>query len=270
MPRVRSSHARQGTRPGTRRPRRRRASVRTRIRYQRPSARNQRSQLATIAKMALRNSKMLNSTKIYTDWFQNANVTGTDTVWNATPLMEFRFWDAGNRQDAAVSEIQSAYLRNMVLEWTFQSYLKNRALEVDIFVVSLRSSSSTWVPQTEPTGSLGPDDFKEMGFNNAPQLNSGIFKVHYHKHMRLFPVNFQATNVLEYSGNPLTTYRRGQVNLKLGYKARSPDGTAWKELEQGMLPARQRLYLLHRAQCEDTLNQYRFTWGTHTTVVTTS
>lgn len=219
--------------------------------------------------MALRNAKMLNAGKIYTDWFQNASSPGVDTVWNAVPLMEFRYWNEGNRKDEAVPGLQSVFLRNMVFEWTFQSYLKTRACEIDMFLVTLRPNASTWVPQAEPTGSLRPDDFQDMGFNNAPQLNSGIFKVHYHRHMRLFPVNFQAQNVLEYSGNPFTTYRRGQVNLKLAYKARSPDGNlAWKELAQETLPARQRMYVLYRVQSEDTTNQYRFTWGTHVTAVT--
>lgn len=268
MPFARSSYGRQGTRPGSRRPRRRRSSVRTRIRYQRPSARNQRRQLASIAKMALRNSKILSANKIYTDWFQTATVLPTDGVWNAFSLMDPRNWQAGLRQDENVATQQSAFLRNMVFEYTFQSRDKERAVEIDIFLVTLRPSASTWAPQAEPTGSLGPSDFRDMGFNNAPELNSGIFKVHHHKHMRLFPTNFQAENVLEYSGNPFTTYRRGKVNLKLNYKIRSPVDVAWKDLTINSLPARQRLYCLYRAQSEDTTNQMRFTYGAHITAIT--
>lgn len=269
MPFASSATARQGTRKGTRRFTRRRASVKTRIKYQPPSARNQKSQLATLAKLAVRNAKLLNSQKVYTDWFQSQTVLPTDSVWNAVALNQYPLWQPGNRKDDLVADSQSVFLRNMMLEWTFQSFKKDSPIEIDIFVVTVRPSATTWTPTATPTGSLATTDFTDMGFNNAPHLNSGIFKVHYAKHMRLFPVNSIGTaSELEYSGNPFTTYRRGKINIKLNYKVRSPTGISWKELNIDTMPARQRLYMLYRCQSTDSTNALRFTWGSHSVAIT--
>lgn len=271
MPRVRSSYGRQGTRAGRRRPRRRRASVRTRIRYQRPSARNQRQQLSAIAKVALRNERILRTSKVYTDWFLQASTQNVTGLWFVTPLMSIKDWLPSLRQDVNAKKSQAAYLRNMSLEWFASSDYKNQATQFQVFVVSLRRDSSNWQPRVGPDGQLlNGEDYREMGGSNAPVLNSSVFKVHYSKEFRLFPRNNPTAadpTVLDYSGDPFSTYRRGRINLRLGMKVRSAVNQAWKDLVMDALPPNQRLYLCYRGVSNDSKNQFSFNWGTHVTAI---
>ena len=271
MPARRSSYGSQATRPGRRRFRRRRASVSTRARFQRPSARNQQRQIQSLAKIALRNRRMLNASKSYTDWYQsfnNLNVTG---LWFAQELMTPNDWSAGNRQDADVLVSQNAFVRNMVLEWYANSFTKNQAIQMEVWIVSIRNNAANWVPSAGPTGVLtAGQEYEEMGSGNLVSLNSGIFKVHYNKMFQLFPRDNPAAtdpDPLDFSGNPFSTYRRNKTNMSLNMKIRSPAGLSWKNLTMQTLPPTQRLYMLYRGQSADTQNQYQFSWGTHFTVI---
>lgn len=274
MPSRRSSYGSQATRTGRRRFRRRRASVSTRARYQRPSARNQQRQIQSLAKLALRNRKMLTASKSYTDWFQNFNNNNVTGLWFSQELMRMVDWDAGNRQDADVLVSQNVFLRNMVLEWYANSFTKNQATQFEVFVVSIRKNASNWTPGAGPAGVLTEGiDFTSMGSGNMVALNSGVFKVHFAKMFQLFPrdnPDGQEPDPLDFSGNPFTTYRRGKINLSLNFKVRSPAGLSWKNLNMQTLPPNQRLYLLYRGQSADTVNQYQFSWATHTTAIAQS
>ena len=274
MPTRRSSYGRQGGKPGRRSFRRRRASVSTRARFQRPSARNQQRQIQSLAKLALRNRRMLSASKSYTDWFQrfnNQNITG---LWFSQELLRFVDWEAGNRQDADVLVSQNVFLRNMVIEWYANSFNKDQACVFEVFVVSIRSNASNWLPSSGPAGVLTEGlDYENMGSGNMVALNSGVFKVHFAKMFQLFPrdnPDGMDPDPLDFSGNPFTTYRRGKINLSLNMKVRSPAGLSWKNLNMNTLPPNQRLYLLYRAQSSDSTNQYQFSWATHTTAIAQS
>ena len=274
MPSVRSSHGRQGTRSGGRRNRRRRASVSTRAKFQRPSARNQRSQIRSLARIALANRKILSAARSYTDWYQsfnNLNVTG---LWFSQELMAPSDWTAGNRQDADVLVSQNVYLRNMVLEYYASAATKNQATQMEVFVVTIRNSAASWQPAVGPAGVLTPGtDFNTMGPGNAVSLNSGIFKVHYNKMFQLFPRdNPDGADVdpLDFSGNPFSTYRRAKVNISLRMKVRSPAGLSWKNLGMQSLPPGQRMYLIYRGVSADSVNSYQFSWGTYITALAQS
>lgn len=270
MPFRKSAYPRQGTRPGTRKPRRRRAGVTTRIRYQRPTARAQKAQLASLARIALKNQQMLRNSVTYTDWFDNISTSVTGSAWAAYALMDPVSWAAGLRQDADVLVSQSAFVRNMVFEWNVNCGEKNQGSQWDMFIVTLRPSASEWQPVPTPSGDLlAGVDFAEMGDENAPQLNSGKFKVLWHKHVRVWPRK-DSVDDLTYSGNPYTTYKDGQVNLKLNTKVRAPGALSWKSVGIGQLPARQRVYFFYRQSSADTVNITNISFGTHLTVVAQS
>lgn len=224
--------------------------------------------------MAIRNSKILRSAQSYTDWYQNFNNLNVTGLWFSQELMAPADWSAGNRQDADVLVSQNVFVRNMVLEYYANSFQKNQATQMEIFVVSIRPNASNWVPSTGPSGVLTPgQDFTEMGAGNAVSLNSGIFKVHYNKMFQLFPrdnPDGQDPDPLDFSGNPFSTYRRSRINLSLNFKIRSPAGLTWKNLGMQSLPPHQRLYMLYRGVSADTVNQYQLSWGTHTTALAQS
>lgn len=270
MPYRRSSYMRQGTRPGVKRFRRRAGGLKTRIKYQRPTARVQKSQLATLARIALKNQQMLRNSVTYTDWFDRVSTSVTGSAWAAYALMDPVSWDPGLRQDADVLVSQSCFVRNMVFEYNINCAEKNQASQWDMFIVTIRPSATEWQPVATPSGDLlAGVDFAEMGLTNAPQLNSGKFKVLWHKHMRIWPRK-NASDVLTYSGNPYSTRKEGKVNLKLNVKIRAPSALSWKSQSINNLPARQRVYFFYRQSSEDTSNVTNIAFGTHMTVVAQS
>lgn len=271
MPVRRSSYGQQGTRSGVRPRRRRRTSVATRAKYQSPNARNQRAQIRSLARLALKNRRMLTANKVYCDWFDNANTTNTQGLWYGAELTAPINWTAGNRQDASVLTEQVTFCRNMVLEWYASSDQKTQAVVMDVYVVSIRTSAANWFPGNYPTGIWSEGlEYNTMGSGNSVAVNSGLFKVHYNKQFRLYPrtnVDDQGNTFENFSGNPNTVHRNAKVNLKLNMKLRAPASFAWKNLTQANLPPHQRLYLVWRGQSFDQTNQYAFSWGTHITTV---
>lgn len=217
---------------------------------------------------------MLRASRSYTDWYQNFNNLNITGLWFAQELMSPADWSAGNRQDADVLVSQNVFLRNMVLEYYANAFTKNQATQMEVFVVSIRSSAASWQPSTGPAGVLlEGTDFTDMGSGNAVSLNSGIFKVHYNKMFQLFPrdnPDGQDPDPLDFSGNPFTTYRRSRINVSLRFKVRSPAGLSWKNLGMQSLPPGQRMYLIYRGVSADTANQYQFSWGTHITAIAQS
>lgn len=274
MPYRRSSYGGQGTRNGPRRPRRRRAGVLTRAKYQRPTARNQRAQIRSLAKIVAYNRKVIRNATSYTDWFHLGNNTSPSGLWFGTPLMSPQTWSAGNRQDADVIVSQNVFLRNMVFEASMNSNTKNQAVTIDMYIVTVRQNAANWQPGAYPTGILSPDvEYTEMGIGNSVALNSGIFKVLYNKQVKLFPRdNPEASepDLLDYSGNPFATFRKVTVNLKLNMKIRSPAGISWKSLVMDALPPRQKIWLIWRGSSNDTVNDFVFNWGTHVTAISQS
>ena len=270
MPSVRSSYGSQGTRRGRRPFRRRRASVATRARFQRPTARNQRSQIRSLAKVCLANRRILNGAKAYTDWFDGANPRPTDGLWYAAELMSPVDWTASNRQNADVLVSSNIWLRNMVLELYCSSDTKTQACVFDIYVVSLRPGASNWIPQASVAGVWEEGtEYTTMGSGNSVIPNAGLFKTHANFHFRLYPR--LPPNDPQYSGNPQTVYRNFKTNIRLGTKLRSPAALSWKTLTMSALPPHQRLYLIYRCQCLDqTGTQYALSWGTHVTGVSQS
>lgn len=271
MPYRRSSYAQQGTRGG-RRPRgRRRTSVSTRARYQRPSAKNQRSQIRSLAKIALANRRLLNHSKSYTDWYLTQNTTLSTGIWNAVQIMDPVSWQAGNRQSSDFLVSQNAYIRNLVFEWFASSELKEQTTVFDIYLVTLRQNAANWQPAAGPSGALTEgNEYENMGGNNSVSLNSGVFRVIFNKQLRLFPrvgADSSGTAVTDFSGNPFSVYRQGKVNIRLGYKIRAPAQTSWKTLSMATLPPTQKLWLIYRAQSFDQDNNWKFNFGCHFTAI---
>lgn len=269
MPSRRSSHGQQGTGAGTRRRRRRRSNVSARIRYMRPSARNNRSNLRTVARIALKNQRVLNQNRVYTDWFLNAQQTPLGSLWYAAELTAPGAYTAGNRQDADFIVSQTAYFRNLVFEWYVSAQDKTETLSMDMYIVSLRNSAANWVPGTYPSGVWQDgNEFTGAGNNNSAFVNSGIFKVHWNKQIHLNPKKYSTDPTLEdFTGNPFATYRNGKVNVALNFKVRAPAGLTWKNLTMSALPPTQRMWLIFRGASTDTANPYLLNWAAHMTAV---
>lgn len=268
MPYRRSSYGRQGNRSGGKRTRKRRTSVATRAKWQTPSARNQKSQIRTLAKIALHNRRILNANKSYTDWFFANSDNFLNGTWYGTELMSPASWQAGNRQDLDVITSQDIWLRNMVFNWYISSNEVTVRTEFQMYIVSIRNNAANWLPGTGPSGVLtNGTDYEDMGTANGIALNSGIFKVLYAKTTSLFPRSTTGATDPQWGGNATTTYKRGTVNIRLGIKLKAPAGNTWKDLTQASLPPPQRMYFIFRGVNSDTQNGFTVNFGSHITAI---
>lgn len=232
---------RQGT-TGRKVRRRGRRNLTSRVKYQRPSARNQQSQLRSLARIAVQNARILRASKVYCDWniFASPALQVTLSGWVApVPLTHIVGWQPTNRQNLDVVNQSTTFIRDMQFEWSFNCGSLPSPINCSMYIVTIRPDASSWLPTI--TMSQGRD-FCLMGEKqNMPVLNSGLFKVHFAKYFRCYPLVNGAGDM---NGNPLASYRRGKVNLKLGYRIRSPTDMTWKQLSIRDLPASQRLYLM--------------------------
>lgn len=241
---------RQGTRNG-RSYRRRRSSVSSRIRYQRPNARNQRRQIASVARMAIRSSRILANHRIYQDWKLESGLNFATPGWQVTPFMNPIAWEAVLRRDLTPLTQSGCFLREMQFSYFATNNTKTLPSTITMFLVTLRRQQN-W------QGVMAlDDDYITQGEGSAPILNSGVFKVWYSRNLQIFPpkteANSGSTTGAPYvaSGDPSCEYKRGKTTLRLNFALRSPNDLSWKQLAQEDMPYWNRLYLLTFFQNED-------------------
>jgi len=230
---------RQGQRRNTTRRPRRRTSLRSKARWQAPTARNQKHQIRQLANIALRNQRLLRAQRTFCDW----KLEGSNSFAQAQfviDLMSPNAWSATMRQNLDVVTQQRTYIRNMSFSWYLDgSALANEA-QVTIFLVSIRPTAADW------DGALVNDTtFCTQGEKNAVMLNSNVFKVHWTRQFQVFPQQEDlASGGAAPAGNPNTQYRRGRINIKSGYSIMAPAAQTWKQLTSVQLPPHRRLYIL--------------------------
>lgn len=266
--RSQATRYRQGTRNGGTR-RRRRGSVSARIRYQRPSARNQRRQLQSVARMALRSNRILNSHRIYQDWTVNSGISfTTNGDWTIKPFFDPVSWDACLRRDLTPLTQSGCFVRECQFSYFMANNTKSLPSTVSLFLVTLRRQAN-W----GGTMALN-EEYIVQGEGSAPILNSAIFRCLWSRNHQIFPAKTAAQSggtITEVAtGNPETQYKRAKTTIRLNFSLRSPSDLSWKQLGQEDLPYWQRLYLLAFYQCEDTstATSAEMTYGLKYTTIT--
>lgn len=250
---------------GGARKRRRSASVSTRARYGPKTARFNRSLIKSNAAQISRIRSLMPS-PIFTDWQQRNSIqcldldpippglTNTFTT-NGRALSNFADWENVLRQSSVVQAKSSTRVIRMAMQFRFtlqQSYWA----QMSIFIVTLRKDASN----REPTGlnpllegvdyvsnRLGVQDDPQLSVN--PTLNSAIYKVHYARHVTMTqggflepPAQIQNNDVV---ANGQTTYRKGQINMKMRMNVRNPrSNVPWTEIPIAQLPHYQQYFLL--------------------------
>lgn len=267
--RTTSIYARQGMRSGRFRPRRRRAGIRTRVRYQRPTAGVQKRQIATLAALAVKNARILRQHTAYTDYYRpELSVLIGNSGFLAAELMNMDDLATCCRASLDVITSQQVHIRNMIFEWSVDNDAKTLPCMWDIFIVTLKSTSNSFAPGAPPVLE-DPSQFAEMGAYQAPRLNSGMFRIFFSKSFRTFPVRGLGgggAGTDSFPLNPWTTYRKGTANMKVNYTIKAPTSLSWKELTQNDLAPSKRLYLLYRCRSEDITNDATFRWSTFFTM----
>lgn len=104
--------------------------------------------------------------------------------------------------------------------------------QITTFIVALRKDAA----DREITfANLTPgEDFIYSGLQQQfnPRLNSAVFSIKYVRNVSLMSNAWLQPKAevggSTFVGNPSTTLRKGQVNMKLDYKIRQPLGTPWR------------------------------------------
>jgi len=231
--------------------RRRTVSNTTKVRFQAPTARNQRKQILNNARRINSMAKIVYNQRVYCDWqkfgtmYADIDPQGSyTTTWGVTPLTQFSSWTACLRKDANVAEAAKTYVKRMALNFRYSLNASSWA-QYNVFICTLRRDSANLDPsQTDPSKADG--DFIESpeGFNI--RLNSAKYKVHYARYLTLTENTlFQAPLQARTAGDPRTTYSKGQVNLQTKMSVRSPAGTnAWTTIDYTQQPHWQRYFLM--------------------------
>lgn len=236
-----------------------RTSTTTMVKYQKPTARNQRKQIMRNARDIKRMYKSVLGNRVFCDWQYvgqlNAalDTAGFTRTWGCFPLTDFNLWGAVMRQDQNVAESSTTYVRNMQLNFRYQLKASSWA-QYNVFIVTPRKDAAgNDVPTRIKNGQFpqsgveyieGPDAFNF-------RLNPAVFKVHFASYRTLTETTLFLP-AQQPAGNPFTTYAKGQANVKCGINVRfpvnlsypTPPSNPWKDLPYMQQAYHKRYFLL--------------------------
>ena len=252
-----------------RKTRRRRVANVTKVRYQRPSAANQRRQIMSNAKKLAWVSKIVKASRLWCDWqFSSSFHPPIDpggsytATWSNHDLMHFPSWQPVLRQSDFVVDAAKTHIVRLQLNMRYLLGNSDWA-QINVFVVTPRPYAVAMNPvTTDPIEGQGyiqnVDDFNI-------RLNSAMYKVHYARYVTmtkdgLFDTDMSAVRFA--AGNPYSTWKKGQINIRTKATIRSPfsfaDTPKWKNMVGTDLPYYHRYMLLcytvQRAKPETPIN----------------
>lgn len=242
-------------RPKTARTRRRRTSTVTKAKYKPKTARANRSLIMSNAK-AISMLRKMAPKPLYTDYqygnLFEADFNQADNQVFCDTLSSPVLWRPCLRQDDNVLESSATYWRNFTLNFRVNLGLADWA-QFSIFIITPRRDNNAF--------SFNPSDFAEgRQYVVGPSglvaiLNSQQFKVHAVRHISLtnnawkLPLaTFGAQNTIA-AGNPETTFKKFQVNVRCKTRIRNPRTSAastnqWKAMVDDEMPYYQRYHVL--------------------------
>jgi len=231
--------------------RKRRASVATRAKYQKPTAANQRKQIMGNARMISRVRRLLPQ-PVFTDWIYRKRIFGaisTDGAavfqQEATCLVDFSTWNPVLRvSDEVTTEVATHVLRfNINFRY---SLVGSSWAQITAYIVTLRKDAASRDPTTPPLQS-GSDFVANADLMNA-RLNSAIYKVHWARNISITNGGWLTDPAVvgdsTFVGNPMTTFRKGNCTIKCNMKIRAPAISSWKNMVPSQISPAQRYYLL--------------------------
>ena len=227
----------------TRRPRRRyvrRGLSKAKVRYQPPTARNQRRQIMSNRRQIASNTRFINRHKLYTDYQLDTYIAPQNFTWSSLHLCEFRDWNPVLRKDITVENMTHTFVKRMQMNLRFVLNDMDYCY-FSFFIVTPRRDSADrdffalapvlnqdWIEAPQSQGSL-------------IRLNPAVVKVHYAKYVTLTANSLNSAIIPgATAGDPRTTYRKFQVNMNLNMKVSLPTYSVmipnWKEKPFTQLP----------------------------------
>jgi len=231
---------------GTAHNRRRRTSQVTKVKYQRPTAHNQKRQIFRNALQIAALRKQANMAKVFTDYQFNGQLQLTPNQWSFVAITDFSGWTPCLRQNMVADREKNATLLRQVLNMRMSMTSPTGAILQapqywSLFVITPRAHS-----QGNPlTAFVLGDDYI---VNNAAQqslvrLNSGSWKVLASKYATLTVGPESGAPVVGLSGsNPYSTWRKTQISMNRRQLIKNPNGS-WIDQSFDLLPPWQRVYI---------------------------
>lgn len=244
MPYARRS-VRAGSNTGTGRSTRFRKKPSTTLRKvytRRPTAQNQKRQIARVTRLALANRKRFKT--VYTDWQTNGVAyidSSTPGSWNVFRLSDVMTWVSVLRQDTNVNESSHTFVKRLQVNYT--SWITQGYAHVNIFVVRPRYPAANKDPATGMV--INEDYVHNPNFQYANlRLNAGKFKVLYSAYKFLM-VDSMGNTGGGIPGDPTDTFMNRQINLNVNIKvAQAATTDAWHKKVFEAMPYYDKLYLL--------------------------
>lgn len=222
----------------------------SKIRYQPPTARNQRGQIMANARLLARHARMIRNHRVWTDWqYAQESILENDT-WAGFRLTDFPSWNAVLRQDKNTNQSTHTYVQRLVINFRASLYAAS-SMGLSLFIVTPRKTFASRDAVATPP--VAVEEWITNG--NAPgfnlRLNSNVFKVHHAKYITLTAnaLDVPGAAPTTMAGNPFTTYRKWQVTLPVKMKVTVPlqpseGASSWKDTTFQMLPYYQKYQLL--------------------------
>lgn len=235
--------------------RRKRAATTTLAKYQKPTARNQRTQIMRNARDIKRLYASVLTNRVFCDWQYVGQVNATfdaagyTTTWGCFPLTRFASWNSVLRKDANVLESSTTFVRNMNINMRY-ALKRSSYAQFNVWIVTNRKYAASRDWPSEISGGADPiqgTDYIEGPEAFALRLNSNLFKVHFASYKTLTETTLfeEAPSPPLTAGNPSTTWSKGTANIKCNMKVRNPTSTdPWTEHSYMQQPYYKRYFLL--------------------------
>lgn len=234
--------------------RRKRTSVAKRVKFQKPSARNQKSQIMGNA-YAIASLRRLMPPPVYTDYQFSA---GYGPFFQPTPgnyssilcdkLTDLTTWVPVLRQDQNAIASSTTLIKRMQINLRYDLG-QSDWVQATTYIVTLRRDAANRDPSDEATLTEGQDFIVSTQQGQNARLNPAVFKVHYVRNVSLMSNSWRQPSAVvgdsTFTSNSALTFAKGQVNLKLNMKVRQPvAGANWKTMSIEQLTPSQRVYIL--------------------------
>lgn len=228
----------------------RRVANTTRIKYGSTSARSQKKQIMSNAVTIQRVKRML-PPPVWTDYqltgrLQSLVIPGDDAFqlnYDFISLMDPLNWTQVLRKDPTVLDKVSTKVLRISLNLRYTLNFSERA-QISLFVVTFRRNAAN----RNPAVLVDNDDYIRDGQEYNVRLNPAVFKVHFARDVSLTSNAWEqpaaVVGASNFAGNPYSTFKKGQVNMKINTTIREPNGGTWKGMTNDQLPHWQRYYLL--------------------------
>ena len=237
--------------------RRKRASTTTLAKYQKPTARNQRTQIMRNARSIARLNRSVYTNRVFCDFqqedtlFAKLDAGNYTTTWGCFALTDFTQWDPCLRKDQNVLESSKTFIQRMQLNLRYTLASSDWA-QFNVFIVTNRKDAANrdW-PVTIDAGQnpVNGTDYIEGPLALNIRLNPSLFKVHYASYRTLTETTLleSAPSPPLTAGNPFSTWAKGQVTVKPNYNVRVPvsgETQNWRNVRYMAQPYYKRYFLL--------------------------